>query len=354
MNKNLLSKIIAILQITVFIVFFILVFFILFNRLEAYKTASGNDLIGFVGGIIGSLIAGAIAIITFRYTIKNGNENQEKAHKLQISLKIEDNLKRKMENERSVLATTYNHLENFLFSVSTMIIQKENYIEMKNDYLRLYNEVLSSINNIKFNSEIFDERSRCENCSLCEYKTYGTLVKSASDIQKEILTIDEECRIVLGYLETALNTAAQSKDLIAESSRLQQININNEQIIAIRKSQIVNPTNSLTPQEQLYNAEILLKYQNIEKNNQRITEIDAKLNNNSKIIGEQISLARNKATQIDTNKKTRLYLLIRNYFYNYNWYIREIVFSAQKNGMKLSRGCAKLDFEKNHTENNEM
>lgn len=85
-----------------------------------------------------------------------------------------------MEVERSVLAITYNHLENFLFSVSTMIIQKNNYIEMKNDYLRLYNEVLSSVNNIRFNSEIFDDRSQCENCSVCEYKTF-----------KAFLTVDD-------------------------------------------------------------------------------------------------------------------------------------------------------------------
>lgn len=314
MNKNVLSKIITVLQITALIVFFILVFFLLFNCLVAYKTASTNDWISFGGGIAGSIIAGLIAVITFRYTIKNTNENQEKAHKLQMSLKVEDNLKRKMETERSVLATTYNHLENFLYTVSCMLNQNDNYIEMKNDYLRLYNEVLSSINNIRFNSEIFDDRSQCENCSMCEIKTYGTLVKFASDIQKEMLVIDEECRIVLSYLEAALNTAAQNKQLIDENTILQQVNAN-------------NPT---------------------------IAEIKCLFDSNLKIIGEQVSLARNKAAQIDAKNKTQLYILIRKYFYNYNLYINEVVFSVQKNGKKLNRGCAKIDFEKNHTENTEI
>ena len=40
------------------------------------------------------------------------------------------------------------------------------------------------------------------------------------------------------------------------------------------------------------------------------------------------------------------------YGYEYqgdNSYIREVVFDVQKNGKKINRGCAKLDFEKNHT-----
>lgn len=272
MKKNILSKIITILQITALIIFFLLVFFLLFNWLEAYKTATGNDLISFVGGIIGSLIAGAIAVITFYYTIKNNNKHQKEAHdlqtklniennNLQTSLKIQDNLNRNMETERSVLATTYNHLENFLFSVSNMLNKNNDYIEMKNDYLRIYKEFISSINNIKFNSEIFDDRSFCENCEMCEFKTYGTLVKSATDIQKEMLVIDEECRVVLGYLESALNTASQSKQLLDESSSLQKININNERIIEIKKSQILNPLGSLTQKEQMCYNEITSIFQ---------------------------------------------------------------------------------------------
>lgn len=365
MKKNVLSKIITVLQIIALIVFFILVFFLLFNWLEAYKTASENDLISFVGGIIGSLIAGAIAIITFYYTIKNNNKNQKEAQELQTklniennnlqaSLKVQDNLNRKMETERSALATTYNHLENFLYTVSNMLNQNDNYIEMKNDYLRLYNEVLSSINNIRFNSEIFDDRSQCENCSMCEFKTYGTLVKSASDIQKEMLVIVEECRIVLSNLEVALNTATQSKQLMDESSRLQQMNINNERMIEIRKSQIINQIDSDTTEETNYYNEIISISNSISANNKRIAEINSLFDSNLKIIGEQSSLARNKAVQIDAKNKTQLYILIRKYFSNYNVYISEMVFSVQKNGKKLNRGCAKLDFEKNHTENNEI
>lgn len=365
MKKNILSKIITVLQIIALIVFFILVFFLLFNWLAAYKTASGNDWLSFVGGIIGSLIAGAIAVITFYYTIKNNDKNQKEAHdlqtklniennNLQASLKVQDNLNRKMEAERSALTTTYNYLENFLYTVSFMLTQKDNYIEMKNDYLRLYNEFLSSINSIRFNSEIFDDRSQCENCSMCEFKTYGTLVKYASDIQKEIYTIDEECRVVLKYLETALITAAQSNQFMKESSILRQLNIENEQMIAIKKSQISNPMHSLTSQEQPDNNDILSLSQNIVKNIQRLAEIKNVLDSAPKIVEEQISLARNKATQIDTNNKSRLSFLIRKYFSNYNLYINEVAFSVQKNGKKLNRSCAKLDFEKNHTENKEM
>lgn len=363
--KDKISKVIFALLLIALIIFSCIGVFALFNSLVAYKTASGNDWLSFVGGIIGSVIAGAIAIVTFRCTIKNNDKNQKEAHELQTklniennnlqaSLKVQDNLNRKMETERSVLATTYNHLENFLYTVSNMLNRSENYIEMKNDYLRLYDEVLSSINNIKFNSEIFVDRSQCENCSMCKIKTYGTLVKSASDIQSAINTIDEECRVVLSHLEAALNTAAQSKELIGESSRLQQMNINNEKIIAIKKSQIFNPIDSLTPQEQLYNNEIISTSQKIAENDQRIMEIDGLLNSNSKIIGEQSTLARNKAKQIDANNKLQLYILISKYFSNYNLYIDEVVFAVQKNGKKTNNRCAKLDFEKNHTENKEM
>lgn len=365
MKKDFLSKIVTILQIIALIVFLFLVFFLLFNWLVAYKIASSNDWISFGGGIVGSIIAGLIAVITFHYTIKNNDKNQKEAHdlqtklntennNLQASLKVQDNLNRKMEAERSVLSTTYNHLENFLYTVSNMLNQNDNYIEMKNDYLRLYNEVLSSINNIRFNSEIFDDRSQCENCSVCEYKTYGTLVKSATDIQKEIYTIDEECRVVLGYLEKALNTAAQSKQLMDESSRLRQINSNNERIIEIRKSQIINPIGSYTTEEANYYNEIISISNSISANNKRIAEINSLVDSNLKIVGEQSSLARNKAAQIDAKNKTHLYILIRKYFSNYNMYISEMVFSVQNNGKKLNSGCAKLNLEKNHTENKEI
>lgn len=103
------------------------------------------------------------------YTKKN-NENQNKAHELQTklniennhlqtALKVEDSLNRIMEKERSVLANTYNQLENFLFTVSNMLYKNDDFIEMKNDFLWLYGEFFSAINNIKFNSEIFDDRS---------------------------------------------------------------------------------------------------------------------------------------------------------------------------------------------------
>lgn len=360
--KDKILKVIFALLIIALIIFSCTGIFALFNGLVAYKNASGNDLINFIGGIIGSVIAGVIAVITFYYTIKNNNKNQKEAHdlqtklniennNLQTSLKVQDNLNRKMEIERSVLATTYNHLENFLFSISNMLNKNDDYIEMKNDYLRLYKEVISSVNNIKFNSEIFDERTQCENCSMCEIKTYGILVKSAADIRKEMNVIDDECRNVLSHLETALNTAAQSKQLIEESARLQQINIESEQIVALRKSQITNPIGSYTTEEINYNNEINLILNKISLNNQRIAEIDGLLKSNSTTIGEQSTLARNKASQIDGKNKLQLYILIRKYFTNYNLYIKEMVFSVEKSGKKPNSGCAKLDFEKNHTKN---
>lgn len=326
--KNNISRAIFALLIIALIIFSSFGIFVLFNSLVAYKNASGNDWINFTGGVIGSLIVGIITLITVYYTIKNNNKNQKEAHDLQTklniennniqaSLKVQDNLNRKMETERSVLETTYNHLENFLFSVSNMLNKNDDYIEMKNDYLRLYKEVISSINNIRFNSEIFDDRSQCENCSMCEIKTYGILIKSAADIQKEMTLIDEECRNVLKYLEKALNTAYQSKQLIDESANLQKM----------------NTTDS-----------ILL-------NDKRIEEIEGLLKSNLKIIEEQISFARDKATQIDNKNKLQLYVLIRKYFANYNLYISEMVFSVEKNGKKTGSGCVKLNFERNHTEN---
>lgn len=360
--KNNDSKVIFALLIVGWILFSCLFIFILFNVLVAYRSATKNDLISFLGGIIGSVIAGIIAIVTFRHTIKNTNQNQKEAHDLQIklniennnlqtSLKVQDNLNRKMEVERSVLATTYNHLENFLFSVSNMLNKNDDYIEMKNSYFRLYNEVISSMNHIKFNSEIFDDRTPCENCSMCEIKTYGTLVKSAADIQKEMMVIDEECRNVLKHLEIALNTAAQNKQLIEERLTLQKMNINNEKMVDLRKSQIINPESSFTSNEVNYSNEINSLLKNILLNNQRIAEIDDLLKGNSKIVGKQSALARDKAAQIDINNKSKLYILIRKYFTNYNLYIKEMVFSVEKSGKRPNSSCAKLDFEKNHTKN---
>lgn len=358
--KDKFSKVLVVLIIIALILFSCLGVFSLFNCFVAYKNASGNDVINFTGGIIGSLIAGMIAVVTFYCTLKNNNENQNKSHDLQTklniennylqtSLKVEDNLNRKMEKERSVLASTYNQLENFLFTVSNMLYKNDDFIEMKNDFVRLYGEFLSSINNIKFNSEIFDDRSLCENCEMCEIKTYGTLVKFAMDIQKEIFIIDDECRIVLDHLVSALNMAAQSKQLLNEKSNLQQININNERLIAINKSQIINTKEALTLQEQTCYNEILSMLDNIKHNNQRISEIDDLTGNKLKFIDDEINLAKSKAVQIDNKLKIQLYTLIRKYFSIYNSYIKEVVIDVQKSGKKINRGCAKFDFDKNHT-----
>lgn len=358
--KDKLSKVLEVFLIIELIIFSCLGVFSLFNYLVAYKNASGNDFINFVGGIICSLIAGMIAVVTFLCTLKNNNKNQNEAHELQTklniennhlqtSLKVEDNLNRKMEKERSVLANTYNQLENFLFTVANMLFKNDDFIEMKNDFIRLYGEFVSSINNIKFNSEIFDDRSFCENCQMCEIKTYGTLVKFATDIQKEIFIIDEECRFVLDHLVSALNTAAQTKSLLDEKSNLQQININNERLIVIYKSQIINHKEVLTPQEQTYYNEIHSMLENIKQNNLRISEIDVLSGNNLKFIDDEINLAKSKAAQIDGKLKIQLYNLIRKYFSIYNSYVKEVVIDVQKNGKTINGGCAKLDFEKNHT-----
>lgn len=357
--KDKISKVLVVILIIALILFSCVGFFCLFNSLVAYKTASGNDFINFTGGIIGSLIAGMIAIFTFDCTLKNNNENQNKAyelqtklnienHHLQTSLKVEDNLNREMEKERSVLANTYNQLENFLFTAANMLYKNDDFIEMKNDFIRLYGEFLSSINNIKFNSSIFADRSLCESCEMCEIKTYGVLVKVAMDIQKEIILIDEECRIVLGHLVPALNMAAQSKQLFDEKSNLEQINMNTERLIVVKKLQIINSIGAITPQEQTYNNEILSMLENIKQNNQRILEIDGLTGNNLKLIGNEINLAKSKAAQIDNKQKMLLDTLIRKYFSIYNSYIKEVVYDVQMNGMKINRSCAKLDFEKNH------
>ena len=63
----------------------------MYNGLVAYKSASGNDWIDFIGGVICSVIAGVIAVVTFYYTIKNNNKNQKEAHDLQIKLNIKNN-----------------------------------------------------------------------------------------------------------------------------------------------------------------------------------------------------------------------------------------------------------------------
>lgn len=357
--KDKISKVLVGILIIALILFSCVVFFGLFNSPVAYKTASRNDFINFAGGIIGSLIAGMVAICTFKCTLKNNNENQNKAHELQTklnienhhlqtSLKMEDNLNRIMEKERSVLANTYNQLENFLFTTANMLYKNDDFIEMKNDFIRLYGEFLSSINNIKFNSSIFDDRSLCESCEMCEIKIYGTLVKVAMDIQKEIIFIDEECRIALDHLVSALNMAAQSKQLFDEKSSLEQINMNTERLIAVKKLQIINPMGALTPQEQTYYNEILSMLENIKQNNQRILEIHGLTENNLKLIGDEINLAKSKAAQIDNKQKMQLDTLIRKYFSIYNTYIKEVVYDVQMNGKKINRSCAKLDFEKNH------
>ncbi len=55
----------------------------------------------------------------------------------------------------------------------------------------------------------------------------------------------------------SLNIAAQSKQFIDEKMNLQQININNERLISIKQSQIINQKEALTPQEQTYEDTML-------------------------------------------------------------------------------------------------
>ena len=61
--KDKISKVIFALLLIALIIFSCVGIFVLFNGLAAYKTATGNDWIGFGGGIVGSIIAGLIAVI---------------------------------------------------------------------------------------------------------------------------------------------------------------------------------------------------------------------------------------------------------------------------------------------------
>lgn len=341
-------KVIFILVLILLILISLVGGFALFNYFVAYKSATQNDWINFAGGIVGSFITGIVAFATLFVTIRSNNKNQEKANNLQASLKIEDNLNKKMEMERSLLSVTYNQLENFLFTVANMSNGKDDYIAMRNDFFRMYKEISSSLNNITFNSDAFDDKSFLKKRERSEIKSYIPIVSTSTDIRKEIFVIVGECKIILNYLESALNKADQITQCSEEMSVLKQMNMNNAQILSLQNLQTINKIDYIAPNLADLEHEKKEILQQIENNRNRISEIEELIKNNMEIIKEQMYLAKNKAIQIDTNNKPKLYNLIRKYFDNYNSYIEEIVIDVQMNGKKPDNSCAKLDCEKNH------
>ncbi len=326
------------------------------NSLILHKIATTNDYTNFWGGIIGSIIGGLIAFAVLFVTIRNNNKKQKEQIELQnsmqtkdanlkIALKTEDNLNRKMEVERKIISEAYNNLEKFVYMSMKITPSYNDYNEMKNNLINLHGNFSSSVNLIRFNSEIFYDKSKCEGCESCNLKTYGLLVKDAMTIQKEITEIEKECNSVISYFETMLNLSSECSRLIEPKKKLEEYNTNYNRLIEIKNMLLHNP---ITPEDIPLIKEITNLHYKLDENIKQISLLDVQIDDMLKLIRENNTLARTKANEIYVNQKGKFATCIYKYFDSYNIYIQECVYSIEQKGKKRNYKCAKLDFEKNH------
>ena len=306
-----------------------IVIWYMFNSLIAYKLATTNDYISFAGGIVGSLIAAIIAIISLVFTLRHNEISQQKSNNLQNALKLEDNLNRRLENERNTITNAYNSFNKFVFIAATAQSNANDHSATKKMILDLYENFSSTINCIRFNSEIFYDKSLCEGCELCPIKTHGILVKNSTAIQKFLMELEKKCNELTGQFALMIDKGSECMELLNKKNSLERICITAREILA-------------------RNPEVQDIKQNYEEKLQEILAIDVAINEGVAYLKAQNSLVRETAEKLNSDDKIIFANLIQKYFDSYDLYIRERVYAAKEGRHGLNNKCLKLDFENNH------
>jgi len=314
----------------------------LYFSYDIINAKSSNEA-AYWGALIGSILAGLIALISLFVTLQSNNKNQKETNKLQSSLRVEENLTQKLRKTSEQLASAFNQLEIMLLIMQYLKVEKEgDFYPERNSIIEAYSKFRTAINGIRMNTLIYQNLSRCEGCSDCNIKTYGELAKVTMALQKCVVQIDKECSNAFSGLETALSLAMDSSNLLKTTSNRMELIASTKSIISTQKQLIQHApeTEKVDIQHEINeNSKNILSYEN------ELKDLNRTLENNTSMISNCNKNAREKANHISTELKRELDIAINDYLGCYSMYIKESVSYTAKNGRILNQKCKKFNFE---------
>lgn len=293
---------------------------------------------GFIGSVFGAIISGAITFVVLFITIKQGNENQEKALNMQSALQIENNMLHILEKQKEVITESVNRLDNLLFTVQILKVSgvEELLVERKN-LINIFSNYCEAMNVIKLNTDIYIDTSKCDGCSDCDIKSYGELSKRKTKLCECLNKVEYNCNFMVQELRTALDICIDIQNLLTQKNSCQ------EKII-LRKELIQNYI-TINPNDN----ENLIKIKQYEeecvKLQEQIEAIDEQVQSASKEIDEKNRKARNEANNIQMCDRNEMYNAMMKYFDIYNFYIKENKNYVIKNGTQPNKICKKYTID---------
>lgn len=302
----------------------------------SFLLKDNDNYSGFIGSILGAIISGIITFVALFITIKQGNENQEKALNMQSALQVENNMLHLLEKRKEVITESVNRLDNLLFTVQILKVSgvEELLVERKN-LINIFSDYREAMNVIKLNTDIYIDTSKCDGCADCDIKSYGELSKRKTKLCECFNKVEYNCNIMVQELQIALDKCIDTQNLLTQRKSYQEGIILREEQIQNYKRNTLNPNDNET-------IEKLKKYEaECAKLQDQIKAIDEQIQSAFIEIDEKNRKARSEASNIQMCDRSELNNAIMKYFDVYNFYIKENKKFIINNGTLSNNICKK-------------
>lgn len=287
-----------------------------------------------IGSVLGAIISGVITFIVLFITIKQGNENQEKALNVQSALQVENNLLHLLEKQKEVIIESVNKLDNLLFTVQILKVSDvEELSEERKNLISIFSDYRKAMNVIKLNTDIYVDTSKCDGCTDCNIKSYGELSKRKTKLCECFNKVEYNCNLMVQELQMALDECIDTKKLLAQSNLYQKQMFSCEENIQ-KYSTLNSNGNGMSEKLKQYEAEYV-------KLDGQLKAINEQIQFALKDIDEKNKKARSEANNIQMCDRNELYSAIMKYFDVYNFYIKENKSFIANNGTLSNNICKK-------------
>lgn len=213
----------------------------------SFLLKDNDNYSGFIGSILGAIISGIITFIALFITIKQGNENQEKALNMQSALQVENNMLHLLEKRKDVITESVNRLDNLLFTVQILKVSGiEELLAERKNLINIFSDYREAMNVIKLNTDIYIDTSKCDGCADCDIKSYGELSKRKTKLCECFNKVEYNCNIMVQELQIALDKCIDTQNLLTQRKSYQEGIILREEQIQNYKRNTLNPNDNET------------------------------------------------------------------------------------------------------------
>lgn len=300
-----------------------------------------DNYIVFLGSVLVEIISGVITFIVLFITIKQGNENQEKALNMQSALQVENNMLHVLEKQKEVITESVNRLDDLLFTVQILKLSGvEEISEERKNLIDIFSDYRGAMNVIKLNTDIYIDTSKCDGCTDCDIKSYGELSKRKTKLREYFINIENNCNLMVQELQMALDECIDTKNLFAQRNSYQNEKYLCKELIQKYKNLFSQNPNDIDILDQLKQYEA-----NYAKVEEQIRVIDKQAQSALNDIGEKNKKARDKANSILMCDKNVLNNAVMMYFDAYHFYIKQNKEYLMKNGKLFDKICKKYTLD---------